>query len=101
VSMLHVRFVQMVESDHNIMAAVLHQQLPCSLESDSSRGHSTGNWREQIWLQQNHLTFQKQEFVFLPQYLICKPSNTTKVKLTLEQAMKAQRGSRGIALLFL
>jgi hypothetical protein len=28
-------------------------------------------------------------------------TNKVKVKFTLEQAMKAQRGSRGIALLFL
>jgi hypothetical protein len=30
-----------------------------------------------------------------------QPKVKVKVKVTLEQAMKAQRGSRGIALLFL
>jgi hypothetical protein len=37
-------------------------------------------------------------------YLIIEPRlklGKVKVKFTLEQAMKAQRGSRGIALLFL
>jgi hypothetical protein len=32
---------------------------------------------------------------------ICNNNNKSKVKFTLEQAMKAQRGSKGIALLFL
>jgi hypothetical protein len=36
-------------------------------------------------------------FTLFLQYIKVK----VKVKLTLEQAMKAQRGSRGIALLFL
>jgi hypothetical protein len=37
------------------------------------------------------------------QFLICSVfiNIKVKVKFTLEQAMKAQRGSRGIALLFL
>jgi hypothetical protein len=35
----------------------------------------------------------------LPVCRSCKP--LVKVKFTLEQAMRAQRGSRGIALLFL
>jgi hypothetical protein len=32
---------------------------------------------------------------------MCKIKNVFKVKFSLEQAMKAQRGNRGIALLFL
>jgi hypothetical protein len=32
---------------------------------------------------------------------VCLVDSSKKVKFTLEQAMKAQRGSRGIALLFL
>jgi hypothetical protein len=45
-----------------------------------------------------------EKMIYIPVYMascIKLNSRRGKVKFTLEQAMKAQRGSRGIALLFL
>jgi hypothetical protein len=41
------------------------------------------------------------QYVHFAQKIICGLLCKVKVKFTLEQAMKAQRGSTGIALLFL
>jgi hypothetical protein len=48
-----------------------------------------------------HTTSRIFSFVTGPEGVTCKGKGKGKVKFYLEQATKAQRGSRGIALLFL
>jgi hypothetical protein len=51
---------------------------------------------------QGNLSITERKGIFFPRYRqVWFNTDKVKVKFTLEQAMKAQRGSRSIALLFL